>query len=101
MKQGVVITGGEPTNQLVFNADTGQPVSLSEPTYPQSGFPFGVQVHENIKHFHSGALFGISARLMNLFAGLSLIFLSVSGLTVYFDMWVKRRRGGRSSLFWK
>jgi uncharacterized iron-regulated membrane protein len=101
MKQGVVITGGDATDQLVFNADTGRPASLSEPSYPQSGFPFGVQVHENIKHFHSGAMFGIPTRLMNLFGGLSLIFLAVSGLVMYFDMWLKRRKGGRSNLVWK
>jgi uncharacterized iron-regulated membrane protein len=101
MKQGVVISGGDKTDQLAFNADTGQPASLSEPSYPQVGFPFGVQVHENIKHFHSGAMFGIPTRLMNLFAGFSLIFLAISGLVVYFDMWFRRRTGGRGSLFWK
>jgi hypothetical protein len=101
MKQGVVITGGEPTDQWVFNAETGQPASLTEPTYPRSNFPFGVQTHENMKHFHSGAMFGISTRSMNLFAGLSLIFLSVSGLVVYFDMWLKRRKGGRNSFVWR
>jgi uncharacterized iron-regulated membrane protein len=101
MKQGVVIAGGENTDQLVFNAENGQPASLTEAGYPPSGFPFGVQVHENIKHFHSGDMFGVPARLMNLFAGVSLLFLSISGLTMYFDMWLKRRKGGRGSLIWR
>lgn len=101
MKQGVVITGGDTTDQLVFDAATGRPASLSEPSYPPVGFPFGVQVHENIKHFHSGEMFGLSGQMMNLLAGLSLLFLSVSGLIMYFDMWLKRRKGGRSSLIWK
>ncbi len=101
MKQGVVITGGDTTDQLIFNAATGQPASLSEPSYPPVGFPFGVQVHENIKHFHSGEMFGLSGQMMNLLAGLSLLFLSVSGLVVYFDMWLRRRKGGRGSLIWK
>src|SRR5208337_3970397 len=70
MKQGVVITGGATARQLVFNADTGSAVSLSEPGYPNSGFPFGVQVHESIKHFHSGQLLGLSARWLDLLAGL-------------------------------
>jgi hypothetical protein len=100
MKQGVVITGGDRTDQVVFNADTRQPAGLSEPTYPESGFPFGVQVHENIKHFHSGAMFGIPTRLMSLFAGFSLTFLAVSGLVMYFDMWFKRRKAGLNSLIW-
>jgi uncharacterized iron-regulated membrane protein len=54
-----------------------------------------------MKHFHSGAMFGLSTRAMNLFAGLSLIFLSASGLYMYFDMWLKRRKGGRNNLFWQ
>lgn len=101
MKQGVVISGGARTDQLVFDTTEGRPASLTEPAYPPSNFPFGVQVHENIKHFHSGAMFGIPTRLMNLFAGLSLVFLSVSGLVVYLQMWIRRRAAGRSALVWK
>ena len=101
MKQGVVITGGDETDQIVFNADTGQTASLTEPSYPKSGFPFGVQVHENIKHFHSGEMFGLTGQFMNLFAGLSLLFLSVSGLTVYLDLWSSRRKAGRGAFIWR
>lgn len=101
MKQGVVVTGGDETGQLVFNADTGQPATLSDGAYPESGFPFGTQVHENIKHFHSGAMFGIPTRLMSLCAGFSLTFLSISGIVMYFDMWRKRRKGGRNTLVWR
>lgn len=100
MKQGVVVTGGDQTTQLVFNANSGQPATLGDTAYPDSGFPFGTQVHENIKHFHSGAMFGLTARGMNLFAGLSLTFLSISGIVVYLDMWLRRRRVGRRSLLW-
>jgi uncharacterized iron-regulated membrane protein len=99
-KQGVVITGGDDTNQYVFNADSGQPASLSEQGYPEVSFPFGTQVHENIKHLHSGAYFGIPARLMNLFAGFCLTFLSISGLVMYFIMWRNRRKAGRKGLIW-
>lgn len=101
MKQGVVIAGGDETRQWVFNADSGEPASLTEPSYPRSGFPLGVQVHEDVKHFHSGALFGLSTRMMNLLAGVSLLFLAVSGLVVYADLWLRRRKSGRYSLVWK
>jgi uncharacterized iron-regulated membrane protein len=100
MKQGVVITGGGETRQLVFNTETGKTTTLTEPGYPSSGFPLGVQVHEDVKHFHSGHMFGLPARAMNLFAGLSLIFLSVSGLVMYADLWLRRRKLGRNGLFW-
>ncbi|MFT4075748.1 MAG: PepSY-associated TM helix domain-containing protein [Asticcacaulis sp.] len=83
MKQGVVIAGRLPTRQFVYNAETGQPAGLSEPGYPSSGFPFGTAVHEAVKHFHSGHMFGLPTSLMNLFAGLSLIFLSISGGFLY------------------
>ncbi len=101
MKQGVVITGDARADQLVFNAATGQPATLTEPEYPKSNFPFGVRTHELVKHIHSGELIGVSGQFMNLFAGLSLIFLSVSGLIMYFDMWFKRRKSNRNSFFWK
>jgi len=39
--------------------------------------------------------------MMNLFAGLSLLFLSISGITVYIDMWLKRRQSGRGAFFWR
>ena len=101
VKQGAVIsTDGDTTNQYVFDADTGALDGLTEQGYPMSNFPFGVQTHENMKHFHSGAMFGVSTRVMNLLSGFSLTFLSISGLVMYFDMWRKRRRGGRTSLFW-
>jgi len=101
MKQGVVITDEPVMRQLVFDTATGKEVSLTEPGYPSSGFPFGLQMHEDIKHLHSGFLFGIWARVLDLLAGLSLIFLCVSGLIVYFDMWNKRRSGGRGQFIWK
>jgi uncharacterized iron-regulated membrane protein len=100
MKQGVIVTDGPETRQLVYNTDTGKTMSLTEPGYPNGGFPFGVQMHENMKHFHSGQMLGLTARWMDLFAGLSLIYLAVSGLTVYFQLWSKRRSAGRGRFVW-
>ena len=100
MPQAVFVSDGTPPDQWVFDTRTGQPASLTEPDYPRTNFPFGVEVHEDMKHFHSGAMFGIPARLMNLFAGFSLVFLSVSGLVVYIDLWLKRRKTGRRALVW-
>lgn len=84
MKQGVVITGGEHTDQRVFNAETGLPAGLSDPSYPQdSGYPLGPQFHESIRRFHSGDLFGLAARWVDLLTGLALLYLCVSGLVLY------------------
>ena len=101
MAQGVVITAEEEPRQLVYNLATGKPASLSEPEYPFSGFPFGVQMHEDIKRFHRGDLLGMPGRWMNLLSGFALLFLSVSGIVMYLDMWRKRRAGGRAAFLWR
>jgi uncharacterized iron-regulated membrane protein len=100
MKQGVVVSAAEPPDQWVFDATSGRSAGLTEAAYPRTNFPFGVQIHEDMKHFHSGAMFGLPARLMNLFAGLSLLFLSISGSIVYLDLLGRRRKTGRQALVW-
>jgi hypothetical protein len=37
---------------------------------------------------------------MDLFAGLSMFFLSVSGIWIYYDIWRRRKKTGKSSLLW-
>lgn len=100
MPQGVVITGGD-TAQLVFNATTGHTAGETEPGYPYSGFPFGWQEHELVKQIHRGDYFGLTGRWMDLLAGLSMVFLSISGMVMYADLYAKRRKLGRSAIFWK
>lgn len=100
-REGVVITKEPVTRQLVYDTATGQAQSLEAPNYPDSQFPFGMDVHEAVKHFHSGYTFGIPARVMALLSGAALIYLGVSGVWMYIDLWLKRRRSGRNSFFWK
>ncbi len=100
MPQGVIVTGGEDTAQLVFNAASGRRVSMTEPNYPYTGFPFGWEEHELVKRIHRGDVFGVPGRLMDVFAGCSLVFLSISGLSMYLDLWRRRKRMGRTGLFW-
>lgn len=99
--EGAVVTATMPTRQRVYNSASGTEQHLSSPLYPKDPFPFGTDVHEWMKHFHSGELFGLPARLLDLLAGLSLIFLSVSGLWMYVDLWRKRAKSGRNNLIWK
>lgn len=88
--QGVVIAGGAETRQFVFNARTGARMTSSEPGYPYMGFPFGWREHELMKRIHRGDILGLPGRGLDLLAGLSLIWLSASGLWMYIDL--KRRR---------
>ncbi len=101
MPQGVVITGEAEARQIVFNAVTGDRAGQTEPGYPVSGFPFGWQAHQIAKQVHRGDFIGLTGRWMDLFAGLSLIFLSISGAVMYFDMWQRRKGMGRNGLLWK
>jgi uncharacterized iron-regulated membrane protein len=100
MPQGVIIAGREHTQQIVYNAATGRRVSMTEPGYPETGQPFGWQEHQLMKQIHRGDWLGLPGRGMDLIAGLSLIFLSVSGSVMYLDAWKRRRRGGRAGFFW-
>jgi hypothetical protein len=99
--QGVLIAGnGNDTQQLVFNADTGRRMNITEPEYPKTHYYLGWQEHETMKKIHRGDAFGVTGRVMDLFAGLSLIYLSISGGVMYLNLWWRRRRGGRTALFW-
>ena len=99
--QGVLIAGnGNDTQQLVFNADTGKRMNITEPEYPKTHYYLGWQEHEAMKKIHRGDAFGVSGRIMDLFAGLSLIYLCISGGVMYANLWWRRRRGGRTALFW-
>ena len=101
MPQGVILTGGSSeTRQVAYNAETGAVAHMTEPGYPYMGFPFGWREHEYMKQIHRGDALGLPGRLMDVFAGLSLVFLSASGLLMYADLLRRRRRGGRTQLFW-
>jgi uncharacterized iron-regulated membrane protein len=101
MPQGVVIVGsGDDTQQVVFNAATGHRASLTEPGYPPTGFPFGWQAHQVAKQVHRGSYIGLSGRWMDLCGGLAMIYLSLSGVVMYVEMWNRRRRSGRRALLW-
>ena len=99
--QGVIVTGGGKSQQLVYNASTGSAMSETEPNYPEVGFPFGWQAHQTAKSVHRGDYFGITGRVMDLLSGLAMIYLSVSGIVMYYTMWRKRQGAGRPSLLWK
>jgi uncharacterized iron-regulated membrane protein len=98
--QGIVVTGGNDTRQLVFNAATGVPMSESEPGYPPVGFPFGWVAHQTAKSVHRGDFFGLPGRLMDIFAGLSLLYLCVNGIALYAELWWERRKDGKWNPFW-
>lgn len=100
MEQGVVITARPDVQQLIYDASNGRRVTETEPNYPPTAFPLGWQIHEMLKRVHRGDYFGLTGRLMDLLAGLSMAFLSVSGIVLYVQLWSARRRRGRAALVW-
>jgi uncharacterized iron-regulated membrane protein len=98
--QGIVVTGGGNSRQLVFNARTGKAMRSTEPGYPEVGFPFGWEAHQLAKAVHRGSYFGLPGRLLDLLGGLAMMYLSVSGGIMYYSMWRKRRDGERKGLLW-
>ena len=100
MPQGVVVWGNEEVTQTAFNAATGRVAGLSEPGYPDPGVMFGWNVTQMAKQIHRGDFIGLPGRWMGLLAGLSLIYLSVSGFAMYFELWKRRRQRGLRAIFW-
>jgi uncharacterized iron-regulated membrane protein len=99
--QGIVIAGGEVTEQLIFNARSGATEGLSGAGYPYTGFPTGWQLHELLKKIHRGDIIGVPGRVIDLLSGLSLAFLSISGLALYLDLKGRRSKAGRKGFFWR
>jgi hypothetical protein len=38
---------------------------------------------------------------MDLLAGFAMIYLSISGIIMYYELWKKRQKTGRQALIWK
>jgi uncharacterized iron-regulated membrane protein len=102
--QGVVVAGeGYDTAQVVFDAATGRPMSETELSRPPAGiftFPFGWDAHQTAKAVHRGSFFGLGARFLDYFAGLSLLYLCINGIALYIEMWQERRGVGNKRFFW-
>jgi uncharacterized iron-regulated membrane protein len=51
-------------------------------------------------HLHSGEEFGPVGVIISLLSGLAMIFFSISGLWLYYDMYIRRDKVGRKGVFW-
>lgn len=52
-------------------------------------------------HLHSGEEFGPVGTAISLATGFALIFFAFSGLWMYIQMFLNRRKRGRDEMFWK
>ena len=99
--QGIVIGADRNTSQLVYNASTGAPMTMTEKGYPKVVFPAGWEWHQRLKQIHRGDIFGMPGRWLDTFGALALVYLLFSGLLMYFQLWSRRKRSGRAALIWK
>jgi uncharacterized iron-regulated membrane protein len=100
MPQVVFVWGDDDVRQTAFNADTGRVAGLSEPGYPDPGVLFGWNVTQTAKRIHRGDVIGLSGRWMDLLTGAALLYLSVSGVIMYVELWRKRQQRGLQGFFW-
>ena len=54
-----------------------------------------------LHHLHSGEYFGPIGVVVSFLSGLAMIFFSFSGLWLYFQMFVRRRKLGKAEMFWE
>jgi hypothetical protein len=54
-----------------------------------------------LHHLHSGEEFGPVGTIVSILSGFALIFFAISGMWMYLQMFLNRRRLGRKEIFWK
>jgi uncharacterized iron-regulated membrane protein len=99
--QGIVVADDGDTTQLVYNTATGASMGLSEKGYPDLGFPFGWEWNQRLKRIHRGDILGMSGRWTVTLSALCVVYLSISGIVLYYQAWMRRYRSGRRALLWK
>lgn len=99
--KGVVILGGAQPVTLAYDATTGTPVRDWSTSGVQSGNGYFADWHQALKRLHRGDIIGrFSGRYIDMIAGLALLYLVVSSLVMYIDMFRRRATMGRSGVFW-
>lgn len=87
--KGVVILAGDHARRIVIDARDGDVVE-DEPYEAES----------LILRIHSGAIFGEPGVFLGILWGLALVGLSLTGAWVYLDLYRRRRKSGKSGMFW-
>ncbi len=98
--QGAVVAADADTSQHIFNGRTGARMRMWEQGYPDLSFPTGWEYHQKLKQLHRGDLFGLTGRWLQLAGGVSLLYLAISGLYMYHQLWSRRRKAGRGAPVW-
>ncbi|MFT4197220.1 MAG: PepSY-associated TM helix domain-containing protein, partial [Pseudoxanthomonas sp.] len=90
-----------------FDLASGRPVAApaaagGEGAGPPLNIPaWRASAHGWLEYLHRGAFASWPGVIIVLLTGIALVALSVTGLTVYLDMFKRRRGSGRKGLFWR
>ncbi|MDK2770011.1 MAG: PepSY domain-containing protein [Sphingomonas sp.] len=58
-------------------------------------------LHGILQDIHAGYFFGLPGRILSVLLGVGLLVLSFTGLKVYFDLYLRRRKIGKKNPFWR
>lgn len=57
--------------------------------------------HGWLQDLHAGYRFGLVGRLISVAMAVALLVLGITGLVIYVELYRRRRRAGRTALFWR
>lgn len=96
---GIVSFAGAQPRQLKINALTGAVIGpVPDAPLFERGPPSS---HDLFKNLHRGNVIGPVGPWIDLIVGLALLFMVISGLSVYFKMLGPRSDAGRKEWFWR
>ena len=100
--KGLVTLGGTPARTFAFDMATGVPLDDWATRGTQAGNGYFTDWHQVVKRMHRGDIIGrFAGRYVDIVAGAALLYLLISGVVMYAQMFSRRRRAGQTSLFWK
>ena len=96
------IAAGAPRAAVyLFDPASGRWSNRSDP-YITSESPYvgSMRYHSLLQELHTGAILGRGGRWIIVLSGLSLLYLAVSGIVMYFQMLGRRQKVGAKGWFW-
>lgn len=97
-----LITLGAVPHIVAIDLASGAPLVAAATSGAQIGNGYFADWHQIVKRMHRGDIIGhFEGRYIDIAAGLSLLYLFLSGLILYIGMLIRRREAGRKGVFWK
>lgn len=87
--KAMVILAGDHARRLIVDGRDG--VVVQDEPY---------EAESLILRIHSGAIFGEPGVFLGIMWGIALVGLSLTGAWVYLDLYRRRRKSGKSGMFW-